>query len=75
MKRYKTNKLLVSGFAFAVGATLMSKPILAEEENKDTNKNNNLSMNLAKDISDKNKAVNSKFMPSVSDLYATNYNT
>ncbi|MFW0762004.1 SdrH family protein [Staphylococcus cohnii] len=65
MKGYKMNKILVSSFAFAISASLLSKPIQAAED-----QNNNISTDTKDDFAGTDDMGRSNFVPSISDLYS-----
>src|SRR5699024_1464143 len=64
MKGYKMNKILVSSFAFAISASLLSKPIQAAED-----QNNNISTDAKDNFAGTDDMGRSNFAPSISDLY------
>ncbi|MGI2312332.1 SdrH family protein [Staphylococcus cohnii] len=66
MKGYKMNKILVSSFAFAISASLLSKPIQAAEDQK-----NNISTDTKDVLAGNDDMRRSNFVPSISDLYST----
>ncbi|MGX0332416.1 SdrH family protein [Staphylococcus cohnii] len=66
MKGYKMNKILVSSFAFAISASLLSKPIQAAED-----QNNNISTDTKDVLAGNEDMGRSNFVPSISDLYST----
>ena len=64
MKGYKMNKVLISGFAFAISASLISKPIQAVED-----QNNNTSTGTKNKFAETDELGRSYFAPSISNLY------
>ena len=64
MKGYKMNKVLISGFAFAISASLISKPIQAVED-----QNNNTSTGTKNKFAETDELRRSYFAPSISNLY------
>ena len=64
MKGYKMNKVLISSFAFAISAALISKPIQAVED-----QNNNTSTGTKNKFAETDEMGRSYFAPSISNLY------
>ncbi|GEP87361.1 SdrH family protein [Staphylococcus cohnii] len=67
MKGYKMNKILVSSFAFAISASLLSKPIQAAEY-----QNSKISTDAKDNFARTDNIGHSNFAPSISDLYNIN---